>query len=102
MILAIVYYSPISMFSIHISEQSSGEQQIKCKINSVISLSFCSPLSVQCVTITSCGNYAVVGMTSGHIELFNMQSGLHRGELGRPRGGCGLLRYSDDVMCLLL
>ena len=46
---------------------------------------------LQCVTITSCGNFAVAGMSTGHIELFNMQSGLHRGELGRPRGGCGNL-----------
>ena len=44
------------------------------------------------MTITSCGNFAVAGMSTGHIELFNMQSGLHRGELGCPRGGCGLLQ----------
>ncbi len=43
------------------------------------------------MTITSC-TFAVAGMSTGHIKLFNMQSGLlHRGELGRPRGVCGLL-----------
>ena len=36
--------------------------------------------------ITACGNFAVVGMTTGHVEMFNMQSGLHRGEFGGTRG----------------
>ena len=25
-------------------------------------------------------------MSSGHIEVFNVQSGIHRGEVGRPNG----------------
>lgn len=41
---------------------------------------------MQCVTVTACGNFAIIGMNTGHVEMFNMQSGLHRGEFGRPRG----------------
>ena len=41
---------------------------------------------MQCVTITSCGNFAIIGMNTGHVEMFNMQSGIHRGEFGKPKG----------------
>uniref|UniRef100_A0A183EWF3 WD_REPEATS_REGION domain-containing protein n=1 Tax=Gongylonema pulchrum TaxID=637853 RepID=A0A183EWF3_9BILA len=30
------------------------------------------------ICISSCGNFGVVGYTSGHIDCFNLQSGLHR------------------------
>ena len=43
---------------------------------------------VQCVTLTGCGNFAILGMNSGHIEMFNVQSGIHRGHFGRPKGSC--------------
>lgn len=35
-----------------------------------------------CVCITGCGNFAILGMSSGHMEMYNMQSGLHRGVFG--------------------
>jgi len=28
----------------------------------------------------------ILGMSSGHVEAFNIQSGIHRGEFGSPRG----------------
>ncbi|KAM4635056.1 WD repeat-containing protein 36 [Polymixia lowei] len=34
------------------------------------------------VDITSCGNFAVVGLSSGHVDIYNLQSGLHRGQYG--------------------
>ena len=40
----------------------------------------------QCVDITSCGNFAVIGYSTGHVDVYNMQSGLHRGTYGKPRG----------------
>ena len=46
----------------------------------------CAITIMQCVTITSCGNFAIIGMNTGHVEMFNMQSGIHRGEFGKPRG----------------
>ena len=46
----------------------------------------CHMITPQCVTMTGCGNFCMLGMSSGHIETFNVQSGLHRGEFGKPRG----------------
>ncbi|XP_065914594.1 WD repeat-containing protein 36-like isoform X2 [Dysidea avara] len=39
----------------------------------------------QCACVTACGNFAIVGMTTGHMEMFNMQSGLHRGVFGKGK-----------------
>jgi len=32
-----------------------------------------------CLTLSSCGNFAIIGYSSGHVDRFNIQSGLHRG-----------------------
>ena len=45
-----------------------------------------SVVCVQCACITGCGNFAILGMTSGHLEMYNMQSGLHRGVFGGGKG----------------
>ncbi|XP_047228808.1 WD repeat-containing protein 36 [Girardinichthys multiradiatus] len=34
------------------------------------------------VDITSCGNYAVIGSSCGRVDIYNLQSGLHRGCYG--------------------
>ncbi|KAI6247230.1 U3 small nucleolar RNA-associated protein 21 [Erysiphe necator] len=34
--------------------------------------------NVKSVTISSCGTFAVIGSEKGHIDMFNLQSGLHR------------------------
>lgn len=34
------------------------------------------------VTITSCGNFAVIGSSCGRVDVYNLQSGLHRGCYG--------------------
>lgn len=31
-----------------------------------------------CVSISTCGHFAAVGLSVGHVDLFNLQSGLHR------------------------
>lgn len=36
--------------------------------------------------ITSCGNFAVIGLSSGTVDVYNMQSGLHRGRFGEDQG----------------
>ena len=36
--------------------------------------------------MSSCGNFAVIGYASGHVEIFNIQSGIHRGSFGNPKG----------------
>ena len=60
--------------------------KIKCVLLSVLLYSDTVIISMQCVTLSGCGHYAVLGMNSGHVEIFNVQSGIHRGVLGRPKG----------------
>ena len=38
----------------------------------------------KCCTISNCGNYFLVGYSSGHVDLYNIQSGLFRGTYGKP------------------
>ena len=35
-----------------------------------------------CVCLTACGNFVVIGYSSGHVDRFNIQSGMHRGSYG--------------------
>ena len=42
---------------------------------------------VTAVAVTSCGNYALVGSAAGHVDRYNMQSGLYRGGCTRPGDG---------------
>lgn len=51
----------------------------------MISNQICSYV-VQAVDITSCGNFAVIALSSGHIDVYNMQSGFHRGHYGEDKG----------------
>uniref|UniRef100_U3IZN1 WD repeat domain 36 n=1 Tax=Anas platyrhynchos platyrhynchos TaxID=8840 RepID=U3IZN1_ANAPP len=44
------------------------------------------------VDITSCGNFAVIGMSTGRVDVYNMQSGLHRGCYGKERAHEGSIR----------
>uniref|UniRef100_A0A4W4G599 Small-subunit processome Utp21 domain-containing protein n=1 Tax=Electrophorus electricus TaxID=8005 RepID=A0A4W4G599_ELEEL len=44
------------------------------------------------VDVTSCGNFAVIALSSGHIDVYNMQSGLHRGQYGKDRAHSGPVR----------
>ncbi|XP_052776879.1 WD repeat-containing protein 36-like [Mya arenaria] len=39
----------------------------------------------QCVEITSCGNFGLIGYSSGHVDVYNLQSGLQRGSYGEDR-----------------
>ena len=32
-----------------------------------------------CLCLTSCGNFVLIGYNSGHVDKFNIQSGIHRG-----------------------
>ncbi|KAH9497868.1 WD repeat-containing protein 36, variant 4 [Dermatophagoides farinae] len=36
-------------------------------------------VQAECVYISSCGNFVIIGYNTGHIDRFNIQSGLHRG-----------------------
>lgn len=37
------------------------------------------PVAALCTSISSCGNFAVVGYNTGHLDKFNIQSGIFRG-----------------------
>ena len=39
-----------------------------------------------CVEVSACGNYGLIGYSSGHVDIYNMQSGLHRGHFGKDTG----------------
>jgi len=52
-----------------------------------------------CCTVTSCGNYCVIGYSSGHVDLFNMQSGLHRGTYGKSKAHeCAIRGVATDSL----
>eukprot|EP00066_Takifugu_rubripes_P003221 XP_003965647.1 PREDICTED: WD repeat-containing protein 36 [Takifugu rubripes] len=44
------------------------------------------------VDITSCGNFAVIGSSCGRVDIYNMQSGLHRGCYGDEKAHSGVVR----------
>ncbi|XP_046830128.1 WD repeat-containing protein 36 [Vespa crabro] len=35
-----------------------------------------------CLCLTKCGNFVVIGYNTGHVDRFNVQSGIHRGSYG--------------------
>jgi U3 small nucleolar RNA-associated protein 21 len=37
------------------------------------------------VCLTQCGNFIIIGTSTGHMDRFNMQSGLHRCEYMLPK-----------------
>ncbi|XP_076239663.1 WD repeat-containing protein 36 [Calliopsis andreniformis] len=38
------------------------------------------------VCLTKCGNFVVIGYNTGHVERFNVQSGIHRASYGNEKG----------------
>ncbi|XP_053555707.1 WD repeat-containing protein 36 [Bombina bombina] len=44
------------------------------------------------VEITSCGNFAVIGLSHGNVDVYNIQSGIHRGHYGEKRAHDGSIR----------
>ena len=62
---------------------------------------------VQCVDVSSCGNFCVIGYSSGHVDVFNMQSGIHRGSYVNPHSHTGTSAtsinpfVSSSYCCLL-
>ncbi|XP_058128820.1 WD repeat-containing protein 36 [Anopheles ziemanni] len=37
-----------------------------------------------CLCLSHCGNFVTIGYSSGHVERFNIQSGIHRASYGSP------------------
>ncbi|XP_044536058.1 WD repeat-containing protein 36 [Gracilinanus agilis] len=49
-------------------------------------------VSPKAIDITPCGNFAVIGLTSGNVDVYNMQSGMHRGSFGMKKAHEGAVR----------
>ncbi|PNF25274.1 hypothetical protein B7P43_G12585 [Cryptotermes secundus] len=45
-----------------------------------------------CLCLTYCGNFVLIGYSSGHVDKFNIQSGIHRGSYGHPSAHTGPVR----------
>lgn len=45
-----------------------------------------------CVHVTNCGNFVVIGYSTGHIDRFNIQSGIHRCSYGGISAHKGAIR----------
>ncbi|XP_065834834.1 WD repeat-containing protein 36-like isoform X2 [Oscarella lobularis] len=46
----------------------------------------------ECVVVSHCGNFVLIGYSSGHVETFNIQSGLPRGSFGSSKAHDGPVR----------
>ncbi|KAM4049607.1 WD repeat-containing protein 36 [Anomaloglossus baeobatrachus] len=44
------------------------------------------------VEITSCGNFVVIGLSTGNVDVYNIQSAIHRGSYGKERAHDGAIR----------
>ncbi|KAG8598191.1 hypothetical protein GDO81_002524 [Engystomops pustulosus] len=44
------------------------------------------------VDITSCGNFVVIGLSAGNVDVYNIQSGIHRGSYGEDTAHDGPIR----------
>lgn len=44
-------------------------------------------VTATCLCLTQCGNFVVIGYNTGHIDRFNIQSGIHRATYGGEEGG---------------
>lgn len=52
------------------------------------------PLNVYAaaVDLTSCGNFALIGLSTGEVDVYNIQSGIHRGHFGNDKAHKGAVR----------
>ncbi|XP_050439383.1 WD repeat-containing protein 36 [Adelges cooleyi] len=41
-------------------------------------------VSATCACLTRCGNFVVIGYSTGHVDKYNVQSGIHRGTYSDP------------------
>ncbi|XP_053659157.1 WD repeat-containing protein 36 [Anopheles marshallii] len=41
-------------------------------------------ITASCLCLSHCGNFVTIGYSSGHVERFNIQSGIHRASYGSP------------------
>lgn len=49
-------------------------------------------VSALCVSLSACGNFVTIGYSSGHVDRFNIQSGIHRMTYGKELAHEGSVR----------
>ena len=50
-----------------------------------------------CCDISPCGHFCVIGYSTGHIDMYNMQSGLYRGTFGKDKFTTCLGLYRTNI-----
>uniref|UniRef100_A0A182Y8M2 Uncharacterized protein n=1 Tax=Anopheles stephensi TaxID=30069 RepID=A0A182Y8M2_ANOST len=57
-----------------------------------------------CLCLSHCGNFVTIGYSSGHVERFNIQSGIHRASYGSPSAHKDYVRglSSDNLNQLIV
>ena len=57
-----------------------------------------------CLNLTVCGNFVLIGYDSGHVDKFNIQSGIYRGSLGQPLAHNGVVQgiVSDGLNQIII
>uniref|UniRef100_A0A182SDB4 WDR36/Utp21 C-terminal domain-containing protein n=1 Tax=Anopheles maculatus TaxID=74869 RepID=A0A182SDB4_9DIPT len=57
-----------------------------------------------CLCLSHCGNFVTIGYSSGHVERFNIQSGIHRASYGSPSAHKDYIRglASDNLNQLIV
>ncbi|XP_077863349.1 WD repeat-containing protein 36-like, partial [Saccoglossus kowalevskii] len=102
---------PITVFASETSRQSEWDGIIACHLGSPVVTSWnyqkCSMgkhkiqherfteekhIEALCTDISSCGNFFIVGWNKGHVDLYNIQSGIHRGQYGQTVAHSGAVR----------
>ncbi|KAG1680276.1 WD repeat-containing protein 36 [Nymphon striatum] len=60
--------------------------------------------TAQCLQLTSCGNFVLIGYDSGHIDKYNVQSGMYRGSYGIPKAHSGSVNgiISDELNSIVV
>ena len=56
------------------------------RVNCVKHRVLCKLFDPQTTAMSSCGNFTIIGDAHGNVDMFNIQSGIHRGSLGEPKG----------------
>ncbi|CAL4061911.1 unnamed protein product, partial [Meganyctiphanes norvegica] len=64
-----------------ISQQKMGEYKL---IHDRFKTNDLKRTVATCLELTMCGNYIIIGYSSGHMDKYNIQSGIFRGTFGNP------------------
>ena len=94
-------FSPMLDFAYNINKQREWDNIVSCHRGSNVAVTWNrqnfvigkyrlqshapSQSNITAVAISACGNYGLLGAQSGHIDKYNIQSGIHRGAYPDPK-----------------